>query len=101
MRTVGVTPDLSSLRREHPAVALGVFSPVVPPDRRVLDRRQDRRARLLRGVEMGVDVLDADPDAVDHERNVRPASGGVALLAMPPRALVVRPGITEEHDAVA
>jgi predicted enzyme related to lactoylglutathione lyase len=71
---------------EQPAVPLDVLDPVLPAVRRLLGLGQDARARRLCVREMGVEVVDLDPDAVDDPWDVLPGTpfgvGRYALTAL-------------------
>src|SRR5439155_6765249 len=88
---------LARVLEEHPAVAFWVRRRVEPAEGQVLRLAQDRRAGRASPLVVRVQVVHLDVHAVDHPGCGEPARGLIALLRVPPRAAVVRPGPTE-HD---
>ncbi|HKE01823.1 MAG TPA: hypothetical protein VKE69_12490, partial [Planctomycetota bacterium] len=80
-------------------MALEVLGAVAAAGEAVLDLGEDRGAGRLRAEVVRVDVVDHDENAVDDPRNGRPLPRALAVLAVFPRAFVVRRRRREHHEA--
>src|SRR6266542_6041694 len=98
---MGRAQRLSGSLLEHPAVTFDVLDAALTAVRGLLRLTEDARPGSPCALDLGLDVVNRDPDAVHDPRHVVHPGRCLEALAQVERIYVVGAGMAEENQAVA